>query len=152
MLEQPMDYLIMCIGNRDSGDDAIGPYVADRLKEEDNTFVVLDCGIVPENYTSVVKKYKPKNLIIIDATKMGLSAGEIRIVPKEKIGSMHVSTHGIPLSVLITYLEPYAENIVLIGIEPDVFSGKITKSVKKSGDKLVEIIKRKSLEELEALQ
>lgn len=152
MLEQPMDYLIMCIGNRDSGDDAIGPYVADRLKEEDNTFVVLDCGIVPENYTSVVKKYKPKNLIIIDATKMGLSHGDIRIIPKEKIGSMHVSTHGIPLSVLITYLEPYAENIVLIGIEPDAFSGKITKSVKKSGDRLVEIIKSKHLEEIETLQ
>jgi hydrogenase 3 maturation protease len=147
-----MDYLIMCIGNRDSGDDAIGPYVADRLKEEDNTFVVLDCGIAPENYTSVVKKYKPKNLIIIDATKMDLPAGEIRIIPKGKIGSMHVSTHIIPISVLITYLEPYAENIVLIGIEPDVFSGKITKSVKKSGDRLVEIIKSKHLEEIETLQ
>ena len=152
MLEQPMDYLIMCIGNRDGGDDAIGPYVADRLKEEENTFVVLDCGIVPENYTSVVKKYKPKNLIIIDATKMGLSVGEIRIVPKEKIGSMHVSTHGIPLSVLMTYLEPYAENIVLIGVEPKIFSGKITNSVKKSGDKLAEIIKSKHLEEIETLQ
>jgi len=142
----------MCIGNRDSGDDTIGPYIADRLKEKNDNFVALDCGIAPENYTSVVKKYKPKNLIIIDATKMGLSAGEIRIVPKERIGSMHVSTHGIPLPVLITYLEPYAEKIVLIGIEPDIFSGKITKSVKRSGDKLVEIIKSKNLEGLQTLQ
>jgi hydrogenase 3 maturation protease len=146
-----MDYLIMCIGNRDSGDDAIGPYIADKLKENNDNFVVLDCGIAPENYTSVVKKYKPKNLIIIDATKMGLSAGDIRIVPKEKIGAMHISTHGIPISVLMTYLEPYTENIILIGIEPEVFSGKITKSVKKSGDKLVEIIKNKCLEEIEIL-
>ena len=141
----------MCIGNRDSGDDAIGPYVADKLKEKNKDFFVLDCGIAPENYTSIVKKHKPKNLIIIDATKMGLSAGEIRIVPKEKIGSMHVSTHGIPLSVLITYLEPYAENIVLIGIEPKVLSGKITRSVKKSGDKLVDFIKNKKLEAIETL-
>lgn len=141
----------MCIGNRDSGDDAIGPYIADKLKENNDNFVVLDCGIAPENYTSVVKKYKPKNLIIIDATKMGLSAGDIRIVPKEKIGAMHISTHGIPISVLMTYLEPYTENIILIGIEPEVFSGKITKSVKKSGDKLVEIIKNKCLEEIEIL-
>lgn len=142
----------MCIGNRDSGDDAIGPYIADRLKENNDNFVVLDCGIAPENYTSIVKRYKPKNLIIIDATKMGLSPGEMRIVPKEKIGSMHVSTHGIPLSILMTYLEPYAENIILIGIEPDVFSGKITKSVKKSGDKIVKIIKNKKLEQIETLQ
>jgi len=142
----------MCIGNRDGGDDAIGPHIADKLKENNDNFVVLDCGIVPENYTSVVKKYKSKNLIIIDAAKMGLSSGEIRIIPKEKIGTMHVSTHGIPLSVLMTYLEPHAKKIVLIGIEPKAFSGKITSSVKKSGDKIVEVLKRKNLEELETLQ
>jgi len=146
-----MDYLIMCIGNRDSGDDAIGPHIADRLKEDSDNFVVIDCGIVPENYTSVVKKYKPKKLIIIDATKMGLSPGEIRIIPKEKIGAMHVSTHGIPLSVLMAYLEAYVKNIVLIGIEPKIFSGKITNSVKKSGDKLISLIKTKKLEHIKTL-
>lgn len=143
----------MCIGNRDGGDDAVGPYIADKLKSfENNDLVVIDCDVVPENYTSLVKKYKPKNLIIIDATKMGLSPGEIRIVPKEKIGSMHMSTHCIPLSVLITYLESYAENIVLIGIEPKSFSGKITNSVIKSGQRVVEIIKNRCLDEIEALQ
>jgi hydrogenase 3 maturation protease len=142
----------MCVGNRDGGDDAIGPYIADKLKEKNGDFVVLDCGTIPENYTSVVKKYKPKNLIIIDAAKMGLSPGDIRIIPKEKIGSMHVSTHGIPISVLMAYLEPYAENIILIGIEPKTFSGKMTNSVKKSGDKLINIIKNKNLGEIETLK
>ncbi len=31
-----MKYLIMCIGNRDGGDDAIGPYIADKLKIFEN--------------------------------------------------------------------------------------------------------------------
>lgn len=146
-----MDYIIMCIGNKDNGDDAIGPYIADKLKEN-NDYIVIDCGIVPENYTSVVKKNKPKNLILIDAVKMGLSPGDVRIVPKNRIGEMHISTHSIPLSVLMTYLEPYAENIFLIGIEPKVFSGKITKSVKKSGDKLISIIKNKNLGEIEVFK
>jgi len=142
----------MCIGNRDGGDDAIGPYIADKLKIFENKyFSVIDCDVVPENYTSVVKKYKADRLIIIDATKMGLSPGEIRIVPKKKIGSMHVSTHGIPISVLIKYLETYVENIVLIGIEPETFSGKISNSVKKSGDKLIEIIKNKKVESIEII-
>jgi len=141
----------MCIGNKDNGDDAIGPYIADKLKEN-NDYIVIDCGIVPENYTSVVKKNKPKNLILIDAVKMGLSPGDVRIVPKNRIGEMHISTHSIPLSVLMTYLEPYAENIFLIGIEPKVFSGKITKSVKKSGDKLISIIKNKNLGEIEVFK
>ena len=139
----------MCIGNRDGGDDAVGPFVADKLKDD---FTVLNCGTVPENYTSLVKRHKPKNLIIIDAVEMGLKPGEIRIVPKEKIGVMHISTHGIPISVLMGYLEQYVENIIFIGIQPKVMSGKLTDLVKKSGQKLVEIIKNNHLEHIETLQ
>ena len=140
-----VDYLVMCIGNRDGGDDAIGPYIADKLTQEKVDLVVLDCGIVPENFTSVVKRSNPNNLIIIDAVEMGLSSGEIRIVPKEKIGVMHISTHGIPISVLINYLEQYVENIFFIGIQPEVMSGEISENVKVSGEKLVKIIKNNSL-------
>ena len=143
-----MDYLIMCIGNREGGDDAIGPYIADILKED---FTVLDCGVVPENYTSVVKKHNPENLIIIDAVDMGLSPGETRIVPKEKIGVMHISTHGIPISVLINYLEQYVKNIVFIGIQPKTMSGELTNIVKKSADKVIENIKAKTLNNFQTL-
>ena len=141
-----MDYLVMCIGNRDGGDDAVGPYVADKLK---NDFTVIDAGTVPENYTSVVKKHDPKNLIIVDAVDMSLEPGEIRIVPKEKIGVMHISTHGIPISVMINYLEQYVENIIFIGIQPKVMSGSLTDIVKKSGDQLSKLVKSKNLEKIE---
>jgi len=139
----------MCIGNRDGGDDAIGPYIADRLAEKG--FDVLDCGTVPENYTSVVKQKSPKHLIIIDAVDMNLNPGEIRIVPKEKIGVMHISTHGIPIPVLIGYLEQYVEKITFIGIQPKTMSGDITDPVKKSADKLVKIIEDKGLVNIEVL-
>ncbi len=139
----------MCIGNRDGGDDAVGPYIADKLKDD---FTVLDCGIVPENYTSVVKRHNLKNLIIIDAVEMGLKPGAIRIVPKEKIGVMHISTHGIPISVLIGYLEQYVENIIFVGIQPKTMSGEVTAAVKESGDKVVELIKSKKLGQIETLQ
>ncbi|MCK5636911.1 MAG: hydrogenase maturation peptidase HycI [Thermoplasmatales archaeon] len=136
----------MCIGNRDGGDDAVGPYVADKLK---NDFTVIDAGTVPENYTSVVKKHDPKNLIIVDAVDMSLEPGEIRIVPKEKIGVMHISTHGIPISVMINYLEQYVENIIFIGIQPKVMSGSLTDVVKKSGEQLAKLVKSKNLEKIE---
>ena len=145
-------YLIMCIGNRDGGDDAIGPYIADRLLQEEYSFVVLDCGTVPENFTSVVKQHNPKNLIIIDAVEMGLSPGEIRIVPKEKIGVMHISTHGIPISVLINYLESYVEQVVFIGIQPKNMSGRISKDVQKNGNKLVTTIKNNNLKQIKILE
>lgn len=149
----PMKFFIMCVGNRDGGDDAIGPYVADKLKdlEDRDGFVILDCATVPENYTSVVKQHKPRKLLIIDAVEMGLKPGEIRIVPKEKIGSMHISTHGIPISVLINYLEDYVDNIILIGIQPSKMSGEITAPVRINGDILVELIKNNKLEFIKTL-
>jgi len=140
----------MCIGNRDGGDDAVGPYIADQLKS--TTVDVLDCGTTPENYTSLVKKHDPEHLIIIDAVEMGLFPGEKRIVPKEKIGVMHISTHGIPISVLINYLEQYVKNIIFIGIQPKTMSGNLTDVVKKSADELAEMIKNKKLEQIKTYQ
>lgn len=139
----------MCIGNRNGGDDAVGPYIADQLK--DSEFMVIDCGTVPENYTGVVKQHKPDNVVIIDAVEMGLDPGETRIVPKDKIGVMHVSTHGIPISVLMNYLEQHVKNIVFIGIQPKNMSGNMTDVVKESTDKLVEIIKNKELKNIPSL-
>ena len=140
----------MCIGNRDGGDDAVGPYIADKLKDDD--IEVLDCGVVPENYTSLVKKHNPQNLIIIDAVDMSLQPGEIRIVHKEKIGVMHISTHGIPISVLINYLAQYVENIIFIGIQPKIMSGKLTDEVRKSADNLLDLIKCRNLNQIEILK
>lgn len=145
-----MKYVVMCIGNKDGGDDGAGPLFAENLKKENLKDVfVIDCGTVPENYTVFVKRQNPENLVIVDAVEMGLAPGEIRIVPYEKIGVMHVSTHGIPLSVLINYLKPYAKKIFLIGIQPKVFSGKMTDSVKKSASMIVDLIKNNDLEKIE---
>ena len=83
---------------------------------------------------------------------MNLNPGEIRIVPKEKIGVMHISTHGIPLSILIGYLKPYTEDINLIGIQPKTMSGELTNSVRKSGEELIEIIKNKKIDKIKKLQ
>ena len=148
-----MKYLIMCIGNREGGDDSIGPYIADKFNSEQiDNIEILDCGTVPENYTSVVKRKKPETLIIIDAVEMGLDHGEIRIVPKEKIGVMTISTHGIPISVLIGYLEQHVKNIIFIGIQPKEMSGEITISVKESGDLLVKILKESKLKTIKILK
>lgn len=148
-----MGYLIMCIGNREGGDDAIGPYIADKLNDnKSSNFMVLDCGIIPENYTSIVKKNKPDNLIIIDAIEMGLNPGEIRIVPENKIGIMHISTHGIPLSILVIYLKKYVKNIIIVGIQPKTMHGKISEIVLNSANKLINSINNKNLKRLKILE
>jgi hydrogenase 3 maturation protease len=113
--------------------------------------MVLDCGTTPENYTAVVKRQKLKTLVLIDAADMGLPAGEIRIIPKEKLGSMHISTHGMPLSVVIQYLEKEVEHVILIGIQPETMTGKISKPVKKSAKQLIDLLKKKETNKIETL-
>ena len=111
----------------------------------------MDCGTVPENFTAVVKKHNPKNLIIIDAVEMNLTPGEIKIVPKEKIGVMHISTHGIPISILMKYLKQYVKNIFFVGIQPKIMSGEMSEEVKKSGDSLVKIVKERNVKKVKLL-
>ena len=113
--------------------------------------MVLDCGTVPENYTSIVKQLKPRILIIVDAIEMGLNPGEIRIVPEEKIGKMHISTHGIPISVLVKYLKEYVENILVVGAQPKKMCGEMSEHIRKSADRLIKIIKNKDVESIELL-
>lgn len=148
-----MDYVILCIGNKYGGDDGIGPYIANKLKNYSNDKIfVIDSGTNPENYTSVIKKIRPKNLIIIDAVEMNLIPGNIRIIQKEKIGLMHISTHNIPISLLIVYLEKYVKNIFFIGIQPKKMSGQLNKEIIKSGDILIEYIKNKKIKMIKILE
>lgn len=148
-VSEKMNQLVLCIGNRDGGDDAVGPYIADKLKETD--FLVIDAGIAPENFTDKIKNFNPEKLIIIDALDMQLNPGDFRIVLKDKIGVMHISTHGLPLSVLINYLEQYIDKIVLIGIQPKNMSGEISDIVKQSADRIVDIITKNNLDKIKIL-
>jgi hydrogenase 3 maturation protease len=133
-----MKTVVLCIGNRDGGDDAIGPYIADRLSTiQLHDMIIIDAGIAPENFTGVIKQHNPDTLLIIDAIDMSITPGEIRMVPPERIGLMHISTHGIPLSVFIKYLEQYMKKIILIGIQPQHMQGIMSKQVRKSADVLI---------------
>ena len=143
--------LLMCIGNRDGGDDAIGPYIADKMKKEQTNDIIIDCGTTPENYTATVKQQKPHTLILIDAAEMNLPPGTIRTIPKEKIGTMHISTHGIPLSLLVTYLEKEVPTIIMIGIQPQRMSGPISNNVKKHANELIELLKTHRYETIPSL-
>ncbi len=141
----------MCVGNRDGGDDAVGPYIADKLKKVKYENIVIDCGTVPENFTADVKKYDPTSVIIIDAVEMNLKPGEIRIINEDKISEMHISTHGIPLSILMKYLKQFVNRVILIGIQPAQMTGKMTDPVKNAADKLIEMLKKEKLDLIQML-
>jgi hydrogenase 3 maturation protease len=104
------------------GDDAIGPVTAKKLSKMlrgRSDVRVINAGTVPENYTGIIRRENPSHLILIDAVNMGKEPGHLRLVEKEEIADYNISTHAMPLSFLIKYLESSMNiKIILIGIQP----------------------------------
>ena len=102
--------VILGVGNPLKGDDAAGLLCVEQITKRVPATVRPGVRIfrtydVPENYTGKIRKFKPTRILIIDAALAGLKAGDIFILEKEKIAIEEISSHKIPLMVLISYLE-----------------------------------------------
>lgn len=127
-----MKEMILAVGNTMNGDDGIGSYIVEHVtqyicesnrKDEDTIsslrkIVTIDCGTLPENYTSVIRNNQPDILIILDAAELGLSVGSFRIIKLEHIGVMSLSTHNMPLSLFVSYVSQFCQEVILLGIQP----------------------------------
>ena len=150
--EKKKDHILMGLGNIWRGDDGVGCFIAQNFKSDD--WLVLDCGTVPENFTSIVSKTRPKYLVIVDAAEMNLEPGQFRVIPPERIDQLYITTHNIPLSYLISYLDKWVEKIILIGIQPkkiDDFN-RISKELKDSMKKIIRILEEKRFHSLKGLK
>lgn len=163
-----MKEIVLGIGNRLKSDDGVGIYIAERINKHltedkkrlgkahptETEVIGLDCGTTPENHTSTIRKQNPDKLILVDAADMGLSPASYRIIPAEKMEVMHFSTHSIPLSVFISYVNEFCSEVILIGIQPQRmdFGGPLSNTVKKSADQIATLIKEERLNEIETLR
>jgi hydrogenase 3 maturation protease len=149
--EKRKDYVLMGLGNICRGDDGIGSFIAQNFRSDD--WLVLDCGTTPENFTSLIKKAQPKYLVIVDAAQMNLRPGEFRVILPEKIDKFYLTTHNIPLSLLISFVDKWAEKIILIGIQPERMEDfqRISKRLQDSARKIIEILNVKKFQELKEL-
>jgi hydrogenase 3 maturation protease len=140
--------VLLGIGNCLLGDDGAGNYVASRFRQ--SGWTVFDCGTVPENFTSPVRRLHPEVLLLVDAAEMGLLAGEFRVVPRNYIADVSIGTHSLPLTHLIDYLSPDAGRILFVGIQPASMEmgAKLTPAVKEGADRLMGIIRAGSISEI----
>jgi hydrogenase 3 maturation protease len=131
--------ILLGIGNAFRGDDGVGPYIARTFQHP--SWKSIDCGTAPENFTSLVKREQPEQLILVDAADMNLCPGEYRIIPFKCIVDLCFSTHSPSLQLLVKYLTSFLPNVVLVGIQP----GRITDDERISPDvkKGAEDLKRK---------
>jgi hydrogenase 3 maturation protease len=146
--EDHNEIIFLCIGNEMRGDDAVGPLIAQNLAQifnEQKDIKVINAETVPENYTGLIRKENPSHIIFIDAVEMKLNPGHIRLVYRDEIADYSISTHAMPLSFMIKYLESFTDaKILLIGIQPKniEMSHPISEEVKKSVYRLTRILKK----------
>ena len=142
--------IVLGIGNRLGGDDAAGTYVVDMLNQRrhrakaslPNEITAIDAGTAPESYTSDIRRHRPDLLILVDAADMGLPPGALRTIAPEKISVVSFSTHHMPLSMFISYVEEFCGKVMLIGVQPErtEMGRRISKAVRKSIMELAEAI------------
>lgn len=135
--------VILGIGNEIKGDDALGSIIAQKssqLFNKNENIVVFDGGTVPENYTGLIRKENPTHIILVDAVDMKKDPGYIRVVKKEEIANYNISTHAMPVSFLIKYMETtVSARIILVGVQPKSMglAEPISKEVEESIDEVM---------------
>jgi hydrogenase 3 maturation protease len=78
-------------------------------------------GTVPESITGPIRRYQPEHVIFLDAADMGARPGTIAVIEPEKIQASLLSTHVLPLSVVMDYLErETGAGVTLMGIQPNL--------------------------------
>ncbi len=139
--------IFLCIGNVMRGDDAIGPIVAEKLNvifKKQKDFIIINAETVPENYTGLIRKEKPSHIIFIDAVEMDMNPGEIKLIQSNEIANYSISTHAMPISFMIKYIESFTDaKILLIGIQPKNIdlSNQVSNEVKNGVEELSRILK-----------
>lgn len=132
--------MLMGVGNDMNGDDGVGPYIARRLAGTE--WISVDCSTVPENFTSLVRRIRPDVLVIVDCADLGLKPGEFRIVPVDRLTRLALSTHSIPMEILIRHLKDLAGEVLFIGIQPERtgFDEPISDAVKRAAGRLISLL------------
>jgi hydrogenase 3 maturation protease len=81
---------------------------------------VFFAGTVPESITGPLRRFRPDHTLFLDAADMGARPGTIAVIDPERIQVSLFSTHALPLSVVMDYVErEIGTGVTLIGIQPD---------------------------------
>jgi len=143
-----MKRMLLGVGNRLSHDDGVGPIVAQALADSD--WISIDCGTALENAVGIVSRERPDLLVIVDAAHMGMEPGAYRRLPIQSNDHMLASTHGLPLSFVLTNIESAADETILIGMEPaDLSFGEgLSPVVEAEVRILIEVLRQKDLDKI----
>jgi len=113
---------IVGIGDELMPPDRLGMFAAREIGEDQIPGVrIFLAGTVPESITGPLRRYRPGHVIFLDAADMGVKPGTIALVEPERIRAGLITTHVLPLSVVMDYIErEIGAGVTLLGIQPDL--------------------------------
>ncbi|MFX0107231.1 MAG: hydrogenase maturation peptidase HycI [Candidatus Hodarchaeota archaeon] len=132
---------ILGVGNDLRTDDGLGLYVIEGLKHLGSSRVMVEnVGSVPEAFAHPLAQFGAERVIMVDAADMMKPVGHIELVTKERIGGVALSTHRMPLSLLMQYLEDQTGGrTILIGVQPKSiqFGEGLTPEIEQVAQKII---------------
>ncbi len=113
---------IVGIGDELIPSDSLGMYAAQEIGRQDLPGVkVFFAGTVPESITAALRRYRPGHVLFVDAADMDARPGTIAVIEPERIQARLLSTHVLPLSVVMEYIQQETgTEVTLLGIQPDL--------------------------------
>jgi hydrogenase 3 maturation protease len=108
---KPARIVVMGVGNELNGDDAAGVLVVRQLNRKlaqvdgIEHILVLEAGLAPENFTGVLRKFKPEIVLVVDAAWLGEKPGAAMLLDGHQLGGFGASTHIQPLATLTEFIE-----------------------------------------------
>jgi len=133
--------VVLGIGNRLKGDDAVGSVIVEKLKEKikNEKLLIIDAENKPENYIGIIEKFSPSFILIIDAIDFNSFVGDFKIFTVDQIKDTTISTHNFSLPFFKKLLGNIDIYILGIQIEKIEIGEKISQSLSETIKKIVRI-------------
>ena len=138
---------VVGIGNELRQDDFVGSHIVRNLKKvvSSDKILILDCETVPENYLSVIERFKPSHILVIDAAQTGLEPGKYTLVGFEKVRGEGISTHDLSLEIFAKYIKKVTDaKLILLAIQPKSveFETGLTEELAKTAKEITDLLSK----------
>ena len=148
---------VLAIGSPLRGDDAAGLEVAGQLRRirtkarsktaptarrssirnPQSAIRIFIGETAPENLTGEIRRFRPTHLVILDAADAGRKRpGSVTLIQHDLLrGGSSISTHNMPVNILVQYIQQSSPcKVLIIGIQPKSreFGRPLSAPVKKA--------------------
>ncbi|MDR0646580.1 MAG: hydrogenase maturation protease [Elusimicrobiota bacterium] len=140
--------VFLAVGNIMRADDGFGHMIYKRLQKFAGAdFLPLDGGELPENMSGKIKAFAPDYLIIADAAFLPQKpAGALELLNEADIINPSLSTHTMPLNIMVKFLKEELPDLKIIFIAANAkntdFDAPASREIKIAAKTAADIVKK----------